>query len=136
MKTVKIIYWVTTLIVVAMMAFDAYLYFTKPEMQQAFQHLGFPGYFPVELGIGKIIGCIFLLFPISKQLREWSYAGFVIVFISAFIAHRYAGDPMAKAIMPLIFLLILLVSYWSYHKILQSGHKEIGSLPVRQASIA
>jgi uncharacterized membrane protein YphA (DoxX/SURF4 family) len=136
MKAIKIIFWITTSIVAAMMLFDAYSYFTNPQMQQGFQHLGFPGYFREELGIAKIIGSIFLLIPLSRQLKEWTYAGFVIVFISAFIAHRSSGDPMAKAVMPLIFLVILFISYWSFHRLAQNGQQESSRMQRRHGSIA
>jgi hypothetical protein len=136
MKTIKIIFWITTLIVTVMMLFDAYSYFTNPQMVQGFQHLGFPGYFRVELGVAKIIGCVVWLIPVGKQIKEWSYAGFTIVFISAFIAHRSSGDPMAVAIKPLIFLIILLVSYWSYHRSLLNTQQANANMRSHHGSIA
>ena len=101
-----------------MMLFSAYGYFTNPDMKLAFIHLGFPDYFRIELGIAKIIGAIILIVPkIPNRLKEFSYAGFAITFVSAFIAHIASGDPLSIGIMAIIFLVILILSYISYHKI-------------------
>jgi hypothetical protein len=116
MKTIKITYWITTSIVSLMMAFAAYSYLTQDAVKQAFQHLGFPDYFRVELAFAKLIAAILLLAPVYPRLKEWAYAGLTIVFISAFIAHTVSGDPGSKISMPVIFLGILAVSYITYHK--------------------
>ena len=116
MKAIKITYWVTTSIVSLMMVYSAYAYLTQPAMQQAFQHLGYPDYFRVELAIAKLIGAILLIAPISSRIKEWAYAGFAITFVSAFIAHTASGDPVNYRMMPVIFLVLLIVSYVSYHK--------------------
>ena len=99
-----------------MMIFSAYSYFTNPEVKQGFQHLGFPDYFRVELAIAKILGAIILLAPIKGQVKEWAYAGFAITFISAFIAHSASGDPINNRIGPIVFLVVLALSYFTYHK--------------------
>lgn len=116
MKATKIIYWVTTGLLAVMMSYSAYLYLTEPAMEQAFQHLGFPGYFRVELAIAKLIGAVLLLVPISTRIKEWVYAGFSIVFISAFIAHLVSGDPVSATIMPLILFVVLMISYFTLQK--------------------
>ena len=112
MKKNKIIYWISTGILAAMMLFSAFGYLTNENMKAAFVHLGFPGYFRIELATAKIIGVLLLLIPsIPKEIKDMAYVGFAITFISAFIAHTSSGDPMSVAIMPLIFLGILLVSF-------------------------
>ena len=111
MKTNKIIYWATTGLLGAAMLFTAFNYFTNQEMKAAFVHLGFPAYFRVELAIAKIIGTLLLLLPfVNKELKDMAYVGFAITFVSAFIAHTSSGDPLSVAIMPLIFLGLLVVS--------------------------
>jgi uncharacterized membrane protein YphA (DoxX/SURF4 family) len=116
MKTIKITYWITTAIVALMMTYSTYAYLTQPVVAQAFHHLGFPDYFRVELAIAKIIGAIVLVAPIGTRFKEWAYAGFAITFVSAFIAHTASGDPMTNRVMPVVFLLLLAVSYVTYHK--------------------
>ncbi len=69
-------------------------------------------YFRIELAIAKIIGVVVLLIPsIPKEIKDMTYVGFAITFISAFIAHTSSGDPISVAIMPLVFLGILMVSF-------------------------
>lgn len=116
MKTIKITYWATTVIVAFMMTYSSYAYLTQPAMQQAFQHLGYPDYFRVELAIAKLIGVVLLVVPVAARVKEWAYAGFVITYISAFIAHSVSGDPVNYRVMPVIFLVLLVVSYLTYHK--------------------
>jgi len=116
MKALKITYWVTTTIVAIMMTYSAYAYLTQPAVAQAFVHLGFPSYFRVELAVAKLIGAVIILTPLSPRVKEWAYAGFVITFISAFIAHTASGDPGSVRIMPLIFLAITAISYYTWSK--------------------
>lgn len=117
MKSIKITYWITTAIVGIMMTFSAYGYITNPAMAQGFHHLGFPDYFRIELAIAKIIGALLLLVPLKGNIKEWVYAGFAIVFISAFIAHLSSGDGAAVFAGPLVFLVLLAVSYFTFHKL-------------------
>ncbi len=121
MKTLKITYWVTTVLVALMMTYSGYAYLTDPTMKQGFVHLGFPDYFRVELAVAKFIGVFVLLAPVPSRLKEWAYAGFVINFVSAFIAHVASGDPFSNAVAPLFFLILLLISYFTYHKMLASS---------------
>jgi uncharacterized membrane protein YphA (DoxX/SURF4 family) len=116
MKATKITYWVSTAILSIMMLYTAYAYLTQDDMAQAFRHLGYPDYFRIELAIGKVLGAILLIVPVSAKIKEWVYAGFVITFVSAFIAHTASGDPVNYRVMPVIFLALLIASYVSYHK--------------------
>jgi hypothetical protein len=108
MKKDKIIYWVSTGIVVAMMLLSGVMYFANPEIATGFAKMGYPDYFRVELGAAKLIGAVVLIFPqIPVRIKEWAYAGFGINFISAIIAH-VAMNEIEKTPM-IFFLLILLV---------------------------
>ncbi len=116
MKKNKIIYWTATLLTLLSGVSTAPMYFTNPMFIQAFQHLGFPDYFRIELGIFKIVGAIVLLLPmIPAKIKEWAYAGFAIAFISAFIAHAVI-DGFPASVFPLIPLALLMVSYIYFHK--------------------
>lgn len=118
MKKIKITYWVTTALIAIMMSFSAFSYLGSNEMQKEFQHLGFPGYFRIELAFAKILGVIILVISaVPGRLKEWAYSGFTIVFISAFIAHLSAGEGIGVAAFPLVILILLSVSYISYHKL-------------------
>lgn len=116
MKKNKIIYWTTTGIVSLMMLFSAYLYVTSPEVEAGFRTMGFPDYFRLELSVAKVLGALVLLVPMAPYaLKFAAYVGFVIVFISAAIAHLSIGDGPG-AVMPLLFLGLLVVSYIFYRK--------------------
>lgn len=123
MKTAKLGYWLTTSIVAIMMTYSAYAYLTQEAMAQAFHHLGFPDYFRVELAIAKLAGAILLLAPVGGRWKNIAYAGFLLTFISAFIAHTASGDPVAYRISPLIFLALLAVSYFTYQRVQAIGDR-------------
>jgi hypothetical protein len=123
MKTIKITYWITTAILAVMMVFSAYAYLTKPEIKQGFGHLGFPDYFRVELAIAKLLGAVVLLVPLASRIKEWAYAGFAITFVSAFVAHTALADPVSNRLGPVLFLVLLAVSYLTYHKQSTAGQK-------------
>ena len=117
MKKNKIIYWISTAVIAVMMIFSAYSYITNEELKAAFVHLGFPGYFRIELATAKLLGALILLIPVVPAVfKQFAYAGFAITFISASIAHMSAGDPTSAVVMPLIFLGILGVSWFYYSK--------------------
>ena len=74
------------------MGFTAYAQLRLPQVAQSFTHLGFPGYFRVELSWAKLIGVVLMVAPVSARLKEWAYAGFAINLASALIAHFCMGD--------------------------------------------
>ncbi len=89
----------------------------NPESIQIFNDLGVgAAWFRWEVEIGKTIGGIILLLPMIRgRVKEWIYAGFGIDFISAFIA-LWAVNGFGQAWFVLIFIAILWLSYWTYHK--------------------
>ena len=85
-------FWIVTALFCAQIGFTAYAQLNLPQVADAFEHLGFPGYFRVELAWAKIIGIALLLAPVPARLKEWAYAGFAINLVSALIAHLAVGD--------------------------------------------
>jgi len=112
----KYIYWGSTGLLALMMAASGAAYFLVADAAQTFAQLGFPDYFRVELGVAKILGAIALLVPLPRSMKEWTYAGFTISFISAVIAHLASGDPFGTVMPPVVALLILTASYTTYHR--------------------
>jgi hypothetical protein len=88
----KPVYWIVTGLLCLQMGFTAYAQLSLPQVAEAFTHLGFPGYFRVELSWAKFLGVVVLLAPVPASLKEWAYAGFAITLISALIAHFSVGD--------------------------------------------
>ena len=91
-KGLVIGFWIVTALFCLQMAFTAYAQLRLPQVADAFNHLGFPPYFRVELSLAKFLGLVLLLAPVPARLKEWAYAGFAIDLASAVIAHVAVGD--------------------------------------------
>ena len=91
-KVTTTVYWSLTALFCLQMIFTAYAQLRLPQVAEAFTHLGFPGYFRVELSLAKLLGVALLLAPVPARLKEWVYAGFAIDLGSAVIAHLSVGD--------------------------------------------
>ena len=87
-----VVFWAITALFCLQMVFTAYAQLRLPQVAEAFAHLGFPGYFRVELSLAKLLGVALLLAPVPARLKEWAYAGFAIDIGSAVIAHLSVGD--------------------------------------------
>ena len=92
MVRIKIAWWIVTALFCLQIGFTAYAQLTLPQVADAFTHLGFPGYFRVELSWAKFLGIVLLLAPVPARVKEWAYAGFAITLVSALIAHLAVGD--------------------------------------------
>ena len=91
-KRTLIAYWIATALFALQMGFTAYAQLRLPQVADAFTHLGFPGYFRVEVSWAKLLGLVVLLAPAPPRLKEWAYAGFAIDLGSAVVAHLAVGD--------------------------------------------
>ena len=91
-RSTTIAYWIVTVLLCLQLSFTAYAQLRLPQVAEAFTHLGFPAYFRVELSLAKFLGVLVLLAPVPARLKEWAYAGFAIVLVSALIAHFAVGD--------------------------------------------
>lgn len=116
MKTTKIIYWVTTGIICL---FASTAIFMNSEMAiEGTKHLGIPRWLGLEISISQLIGLVLLIVPaVPARIKEWAYVGFGILYISAAIAHIAMADPIGNTIMAIVFFGLLLVSYFSFHKL-------------------
>jgi hypothetical protein len=104
-------YWTATLLFSAFMAYDAYAYLSRdPRMFAAIASLGYPPYFPIILGIAKVLGVIALLVPGAPRTKEWAYAGFTFTLLGAFFSHVASGQ-LREAAVPIVVLVIMAISY-------------------------
>ena len=55
LKLTTIVYWTATVLFCLQMSFTAYAQLNLPQVAEAFKHLGFPGYFRLELSWAKIL---------------------------------------------------------------------------------
>jgi len=118
MRRNKTFYWIFTGII---FAFDSLIPALTSNTQVAIDgihRLGFPDYFRVELTVFKVLGGLALVLPmVPRRLKEWAYAGFAINFISASIANWVVYGFGAFAVLPLVLVVMLVVSYVTYNKI-------------------
>lgn len=119
MKATKIIFYLSTGLISLAMLFSTYAYLTKPELKQAFQHLGFPDYFRIELAIAKFLAAFALWFPV-RLIRESAYIGLTISFVSAVIAHLASQDSVGHTLYPALVLAILVASYITRSKTIKA----------------
>ena len=109
-KRDKIIYWVSTGLITALMLFSAIMYVINNEMvSEVFSNLGYPTYIIYPLATAKVLGLIAIWIKKSRILKEWAYAGFFFVMGLAVSAHININDGgFAPA---LIGIILLIVSY-------------------------
>jgi hypothetical protein len=117
MKTTKILYWVFTLLIVALMLFSAAgTFMSNPKGAEFAKHIGYPFYIFKFLAVTKILGVIAILVPGYPRLKEWAYAGFFFDLAGATYSFIAVGDPVASWAPIFVFMAILLGSYIFYHK--------------------
>lgn len=108
MKNQKIIYWITTGLIVLM---EGVLpaFTSQTEMaKEGIRHLGYPEYFGNALVVFKVIGALLLLIPgVPKRVKEWAYAGFAFDFIFAGISHFAVDGLDFLFFFPFLFLGLL-----------------------------
>ena len=115
MKNKKIIYWISTGLLTALMLFSAGMYIFNHEMVRTiFIGLGFPTFIIYPLAFAKILGLIAIWSERSKALKEWAYAGFFFDFLLALGAHLNVSD--GEHVGAILGLLFLGVSYYSWKR--------------------
>lgn len=117
-KSTKIAFWTTTIIIFLFEGVMPALTSQTELAKEGIRHLGYPEYFGEALVVFKILGSIGLIIPrLPARMKEWVYAGFAFDFIFASISHFAVDGMTSMAFFPLIFLVILIISYLTYHKI-------------------
>jgi len=118
-KTLRIFYWMFTLLFVLPQAWSAsQMLIEAPRMTQTITELGYPVYFMKILGVAKLLGIAAILYGGFPVLKEWAYAGFTFDVIGAFFSHVSAGDPLIPiAMVPLLFLAAQFASYFLWKRL-------------------
>jgi len=116
-KTIKTLYWVSTIFIAIFMLLDGYGGVTQQEAGQVvIKHLGYPLYVLIIFGAAKILGAFAIVQTKYRTLKEWAYAGFAFTFIGASASRALAGDGPGEIIFPLVVLAILLIPYFLWKK--------------------
>jgi uncharacterized membrane protein YphA (DoxX/SURF4 family) len=117
MKSTKIIYWISTTLIVLFEGLIPALTFNTELARQGISHLGYPDYFRVAFTAFKVLGAILLILPrLPRRLKEWAYAGFTFDFLFAFISYASVDGINGQTFFPLIVLAVLMISYACYNK--------------------
>ena len=118
MKTDKIIFWTTTIIIFLFEGVMPALTGHTELAKQGVAHLGYPDYFRVELNILKILGALAIIIPqVPARIKEWAYFGFSVSLFSAFVGHAVVDGINGQTFFPLVIFAILATSYIYYHKL-------------------
>ena len=104
-----------------------------PRVVQILAHLGYPAYLGTVLGVAKLLAVAAILYPRTRILREWAYAGITIDLLGAFVSHSAVHDSWGTRTTPLIVLALAAGSY-----ILRPAKYRLQPLPdpVRAGSLA
>jgi len=118
MKRDKIFFWITTIIIFLFEGVMPALTAQTELAKQGISHLGYPPYFGNALVVFKVLGALILVIPqIPKRIKVLAYAGFTFNFLFASISHFAVDGMNFQSFFPLIFLVILGISYRYYEKI-------------------
>src|SRR5262245_44132397 len=108
-----VIYWIATGIIATEAAIGGALDILHYAPYVAIlQHLGYPQYFSMILGVWKIPAAVTVLVPRFPRLKEWAYAGMFFNMIGAAVSHISAGDSAVMLIAPLTFAALIVVSWY------------------------
>lgn len=108
-----IAYWITTLLVAAELALGgAWDLLRTPYVRAVMDHLGYPSYVLVLLGVWKVLGAAALLVPRFPRLKEWAYAGAFFQYTGAIASHLAVGD-RTPTLVYLVVQLGLLAASWA-----------------------
>jgi uncharacterized membrane protein YphA (DoxX/SURF4 family) len=82
-----------------------------PYVRAVIDHLGYPRYFLVILGVWKLLGAVALVVPRFPRLKEWSYAGAVFNYTGAVASHLAVGDGPLVLVYPAIQIGLVAASW-------------------------
>ena len=110
MKNKRIVYWIATSLLSALLLFSIYNYIFNFEMVEGFvEGFGYPTYIIYFLIVAKALGIIALLSNLKGVIKEWAYAGLFYNFVLAFLAHYLANDNEGSG--AIVALVLLAISY-------------------------
>lgn len=113
-RTMKLTYRISTIFFLVLIFLTAITDICRMDfVVRQVTHLGYPGYLPIMIGSGKLLGIFLLSLPKYSRWKEWAYAGFTVLFVSAAVSHSIVGDPIGNIAGPLLAEAILLTSYFS-----------------------
>lgn len=117
-RSVKIWYWVITVLFAAFMAFSGISELMQTaSAQAAIESLGYPVYLNYIIGVAKLLGAIALVQTKWRTIKEWAYAGFTIDIVGAAVSIAFVVGQISAVFFTLLFLVVLFVSYALWKKV-------------------
>jgi uncharacterized membrane protein YphA (DoxX/SURF4 family) len=108
----NVAYWVTTIFGPASFVIGGVLHLLlTPDVVATLRHLGYPAYFALILGLGKLLGAVAIVIPRVPRLKEWAYAGFFFDLSAAAFSRAAVSDSAVDIIAPLVFLSLVMASW-------------------------
>ena len=107
-----IAYWITTVLVAAELALGGVWDILQiPYIRTVIDHLGYPRYILVILGVWKVLGAVALVVPRFPRLKEWAYAGAIFNYTGAVASHLAVGDGALALVYPIIQVCLVAASW-------------------------
>jgi len=118
MKTINIIYWVSTIIFGGLMLFSAIpdIMVVPQAVDMVTKQLGYPQYIIPFLGVAKTLGVLAILIPGFPRIKEWAYAGLFFDLIGATYSGISIGGFQPEMLGMVMFFGPGVLSYVYYHK--------------------
>ncbi len=117
MKNLNIYYWISIGLILFFLIPGSIMNIVKtPDWVLVFNDLGYPEYLLPFLGVAKLAGCIVLVLPYFKRLKEWAYAGLFFDLVGATYSGLMVSGFEPAMIIMFIAIGVLLGSYWLWRK--------------------
>jgi uncharacterized membrane protein YphA (DoxX/SURF4 family) len=117
MKNLNIYYWISIGLLLFFLVPGSIMNIMKtPDWVEVFNQLGYPEYLLPFLGVAKLSGCIVLVLPYFKRLKEWAYAGLFFDLVGATYSGLVVGGFEPAMLIMFFAIAVLLTSYWLWIK--------------------
>lgn len=91
-----------------------YYFVDTPAVSIIFTQLGYPVYTLYFNAVAKILGGIAIVFPVSRTLKEWAYAGYLFILLMALQAVWMTSPGVPYAMFG--FIAVWSLSYWGFRQ--------------------
>ncbi len=117
MKNLNIYYWISIGLILFFLVPGSIMNIMRtPDWVEVFKQLGYPEYLLPFLGVAKLAGCIVLVLPYFKRLKEWAYAGLFFDLVGATYSGLAVGGFEPAMLIMFVAIAVLLTSYWLWLK--------------------
>ena len=117
MKNLNIYYWISIGLMLFFLVPGSIMNIMQtPDWVDVFNQLGYPQYLLPFLGVAKLAGCVVLVLPNFKRLKEWAYAGLFFDLLGATYSGLVVSGFEPAMLIMFVAMGALLASYWLWLK--------------------